>query len=233
MADDDVLDAPIWAALHHQQRGLAEIIGRAARFRPDVAPFCAIAPGAGPEVWSDLAKLAGPGGPVTLFGEVPPAPPGWAPTFDLGIVQLVEESVEAGPDPQAVVLGPRDVPEMLDLVRRTDPGPFRARTIETGTYLGLRHEGALVAMAGERTRPPGWTEVSAVCTDPAYRGRGLGGRLVRAVVHGIRARGERAFLHAAATNAGAIRLYSALGFRLRRDTQVRSFAGPGGSVDAG
>jgi GNAT superfamily N-acetyltransferase len=233
MADDDVLDAPIWAALHHAQRGIAEISGRAARFRTDVAPFSAVAPGAGAEVWADLATLAGPGRPVTLFGEVPPVPPQWPVTFELGIVQLVDEGVAAGPDPEAAALGERDLPEMLELVRRTDPGPFRARTIETGAYLGLRHEGALIAMAGERTRPPGWTEVSAVCTDPQYRGRGLGSRLVRAVVHGVRARGERAFLHVADTNVTAIRLYEALGFRLRRHTRVRSFLVPGGSVDAG
>jgi ribosomal protein S18 acetylase RimI-like enzyme len=230
MAADHVLDAPIWAALHHAQRGIAEISGRAARFEPDVAPFSAIAPDAGPDVWADLAKLAGPGGSVTLFGAAPPPPPGWQVVFELGIVQLAEAAVEAGPDPDAVVLGPGDVPEMLDLVRRTDPGPFRARTIETGTYLGLRHEGALIAMAGERTRPPGWTELSAVCTDPQYRGRGLGSRLVRAVVHGVRERGERAFLHASVTNVGAIRLYEALGFALRRQTRVRTFAA---SVDAG
>ena len=232
MTDDDVLDAPIWAALHHAQRGLAEIGGRAARFQPDVAPFCAIAPEAGEEVWADLAKLAGPGH-ATLFGETPPVPPGWELAFEAPIVQLAEESVAAGPDAEAVVLSAADVPQMLDLVRRTDPGPFRARTVETGTYLGLWHEGALIAMAGERTRAPGWTEVSAVCTDPRYRGRGLAGRLVRAVVHGLRERGERAFLHATATNTDAIRLYETLGFGLRRTTRVRSFTVPGGSVDAG
>ncbi|GAA4252079.1 GNAT family N-acetyltransferase [Dactylosporangium darangshiense] len=229
MAADHVLDAPIWAALHHAQRDLAEITGHAARFHPDVAPFYAVAPGAGSAVWPDLAKLAGPRAPVTLFGEVAPPPPGWRVTFELGIVQLAEASIEAGPDPEAVVLTPADMPEMLDLVARTDPGPFRPRTIETGTYLGLRHEGALIAMAGERTRPPGWTEVSAVCTDPAYRGRGLASRLVRAVVHGVRARGERAFLHSAATNTSAIRLYEALGFELRSTTRVRSYT----LVDAG
>jgi ribosomal protein S18 acetylase RimI-like enzyme len=104
---------------------------------------------------------------------------------------------------------------MLDLVARTRPGPFLPRTPELGTYLGIRRGGRLVAMAGERMHPPGWTEVSAVCTDSAYRGQGLGARLVRAVVAGVRARDESAFLHAAATNTGAIRLYESLGFRLR------------------
>ena len=119
-------------------------------------------------------------------------------------------------DPEAVVLGPADVPDMLALVERAQPGPFRPETIRMGTYLGIRRHGRLVAMAGERLHPPGWTEISAVCTDPEHRRRGLGKRLVRAVAGGIRERGETPFLHAAATNVTAIRLYESLGFRLRR-----------------
>jgi predicted GNAT family acetyltransferase len=106
---------------------------------------------------------------------------------------------------------------MLALVERTKPGPFLPRTIELGTYLGIRRAGALVAMAGERLHPPGWTEISAVCTDPGHRGQGLGTRLVHAVAAGIRARDETPFLHAAATNTSAIRLYESLGFRLRKE----------------
>jgi GNAT superfamily N-acetyltransferase len=79
---------------------------------------------------------------------------------------------------------------MLDLVARTRPGPFLARTPHLGTYLGIRRGGALVAMAGERMRPPGWTEISAVCTDPAHRGQGLAARLVRAVALVVRERGD-------------------------------------------
>ena len=103
----------------------------------------------------------------------------------------------------------------MDLVARTEPGPFRPRTYELGTYLGLHRDGRLVAMAGERLHPAGWTEISAVCTEPEYRGRGFAARLVGAVAAGIRARGETPFLHAAADNTGALRLYENLGFRTR------------------
>jgi predicted GNAT family acetyltransferase len=108
---------------------------------------------------------------------------------------------------------------MLDLVERTKPGPFQPRTIELGAYLGIRRGGALVAMAGERLHPPGWTEISAFCTDPLYRGQGMATRLVRALAAGIRARNETPFLHAAATNTSAIRLYESLGFELRQRTE--------------
>jgi predicted GNAT family acetyltransferase len=105
---------------------------------------------------------------------------------------------------------------MLDLVARTRPGPFLPHTIELGGYLGIRRSGALVAMAGERLLPPDWSEISAVCTDPAFRGQGLATRLTLAVANAITDRGDMPFLHAAADNISAIRLYESLGFRLRR-----------------
>jgi predicted GNAT family acetyltransferase len=110
----------------------------------------------------------------------------------------------------------------VELVRATRPGPFLARTVELGGYLGIRREGRLVAMAGERLRPPGWAEISAVCTAADYRGQGLGTRLVLAVAAGIRDRGEIPFMHTAADNVNAIRLYEALGFVHRRTTVFRA-----------
>ncbi|GAA4396886.1 GNAT family N-acetyltransferase [Tsukamurella soli] len=133
---------------------------------------------------------------------------------------------EPARDPGVVVLGPCDVPSILDLVARTRPGPFTPRTIELGTYLGIHDGDRLVAVAGERLHPPGWTEISAVCTDPAYRGRGLATRLIRAVGAGIRDRGEVPFLHTAATNTRAIALYEHLGFTLRSRLDLTFVAPP-------
>ena len=123
-----------------------------------------------------------------------------------------------------MTLGTADVPEMTDLVTRTEPGPWRPRTVEFGGYVGVRDDGALVAMAGERMRPPGFTEVSAVCTEPDYRGRGLAGGLTRVVAAAIAARGDRPMLHASAHNAGAVRLYESLGFRQTRPMVAMAFA---------
>jgi predicted GNAT family acetyltransferase len=170
--------------------------------------------------------LVGPGAQVALTGNTLVPPEDWEVIWHGAGVQLVDVAVTAADDPEAVVLTAKDVPEMLDLVERTKPGPFLPRTIELGTYLGIRRRGALVAMAGERLYPPGWTEISAVCTDEAYRGQGLASRLVRAVGAGIRRRGETPFVHAAATNVNAIRLYESLGYELRRHTTFTLFRVP-------
>jgi ribosomal protein S18 acetylase RimI-like enzyme len=214
--DDRVLDNPAWAALTGPHAHFAEARGLAARYPVDVSPFLALSSAADARVWADVRELAGPGGGLGLAGPPLPLPEDWAVELHIEGVQMTGEGVVGAADAEAEVLGARDVPEMQDLVARTQPGPFLPRTIEMGRYLGIRRGGALVAMAGERMQPPGWIEVSAVCTDPAYQGQGLAGRLVRAVVAGIQARGALPFLHAAADNTAAVRLYHALGFRLRR-----------------
>ncbi len=117
---------------------------------------------------------------------------------------------------------------MLELVARTRPGPFARRTVELGGYVGIRRAGRLVAMAGERMRPTGWAEISAVATDPDHRRQGLGELLVRAVATGIAARGEVPMLHASADNTGAIRLYEAMGFTVRRRARFLGVRAPGG-----
>lgn len=129
-------------------------------------------------------------------------------------------------DTHVVELGTEDVPDMLDLVARTKPGPFWPRTRELGTYLGVRVDGVLVAMAGERLRPPGWTEISAVCTAVDARGQGHAARLVNALATRIVARRERPFLHVAEANTGAIALYERLGFKTRRPVTFRGFRTP-------
>jgi ribosomal protein S18 acetylase RimI-like enzyme len=210
----DVLDNPAWAAMTGPQAHLARIHGQAGCFQDGISPFAGLADSSDLQSWRDLATLVGPGGTAALIGAIE-VPEGWEVVAVIDGVQLVDTALQAEPDPEAITLTTDDVVEMLDLVSRTRPGPFLPRTIELGTYLGIRREGLLVAMAGERLRPGGWTEISAVCTEEAYRGQGLATRLVRAVAASIRARAETPFLHAAASNTNAIRLYESIGFTLR------------------
>ncbi|MFJ3415261.1 GNAT family N-acetyltransferase [Streptomyces sp. NPDC086082] len=225
-AERHVLDNPARAALTGPHAHFAEQRGRILRYPVDVTPWLALPDEPDADDWADVAALSGPGTEIPLLGFRGRVPDGWEVTFDIDGVQMVDDGLAAAPDPEAVVLGPADVPEMLDLVERTKPGPFLPRTVELGTYLGIRREGALVAMAGERLHPPGWTEISAVCTDPVARGEGLASRLILAVAHGIRERGETPFLHTGAGNTNAIRLYESLGFRLRRTTAFLAARAP-------
>lgn len=225
MTEPHPLDSPTRLALEGPQSAVAERKGRVLRFPPDACPFYAMPDDPDEQDWADAAELAGPGGLVSLSASWLAFPANWELFFGAEGVQLVageNAGHDVPADDEIIPLGADDVPEMLDLVARTRPGPFFTRTIELGTYLGIRRGGALVAMAGERLRPPGHTEISAVCTDQAWRGHGFGSRLTLAIAAGIRARGEVPFLHAVATNINAIRLYEQLGFQLRKSTMFKS-----------
>jgi ribosomal protein S18 acetylase RimI-like enzyme len=229
VADLHPLDNPAWASLTGPHARFAEGTGLALRYPADVSPFMAVPPipNSAPipgEVWEAVAELAGPGQVVGLSGapeSFEKLPDGWEFAMRGEGVQLIAtDAFDTDVDPGIEIseLGAADVPDMLALVARTQPGPFLPRTYELGTYLGIRREGALIAMAGERLHPPGWTEISAVCTDAQFRGQGLATTLVRAIGRGIRERGETPMMHASAGNTNAIRLYESMGFTLRRRT---------------
>ncbi|MFC4070980.1 GNAT family N-acetyltransferase [Actinoplanes subglobosus] len=224
LAPAAVLDNPAWSSLAGAHARFAVVHGQAARYDGDVAPFHALADPADPRAWDDLRHLVEPGAAVTIAGAGATAHPGWQVDGSVAGVQLVDVSLRSAPAPDAVRLGAADVPEILDLIDRTQPGPFRRRTVELGVYLGLRGvDGRLIAMAGERLHPSGWTEISAVCTDPAHRRKGLATHLIRAVAAGIRERGETPFLHTSAGNVNAIRLYESIGFVLRKRTDFTAY----------
>jgi ribosomal protein S18 acetylase RimI-like enzyme len=225
------LDNPAWHALTGPHLTLAERCGRAARYHTDVTPFAAIDDPAGAAAWNDLRKLVGPGGAAVLFrGEIPTWR-GWERVARWPAVQMIAPRGQtylpgSAPSDPVTDLGLDDVDDMLDLAARTEPGPFAKRTIELGPYIGVRHQGRLVAMAGLRMRPPGHAEISAVCTDPASRGRGLGALLVQTLTRRIEGWGETAFLHATRDNVTAIRLYEAMGFVRRRSMDVAMLRAP-------
>lgn len=214
------LDDPVYAALCGPHARFAQVRGRARRYRPDVAPFLALPSPPSARDWRDAAGLLAPGTIAAIRRGEGELPDGWKALDTFDLVQMVGERAAGADCAEAVPLGPADVTEMLELVALTNPGPFLPRTIELGDYLGVRRDGALVAMAGERFRLDGWAEISAVCTRPEHRGLGLASRLVGALVAGIQGRSQRPFLHVLATNSEAIRLYEQLGFHVRQTATI-------------
>ncbi|MTE24219.1 GNAT family N-acetyltransferase [Microbacterium sp. ZXX196] len=216
---DAALDAPAWSALTGAHAGFARGGDLARTYPADVSPFTGVASWGEPGVWDALGELHGSGSEFLISHADPTLPAGWDELSRGNGLQLVATDRAAGAaDPAAVELGADDVADMLAIVGRNQPGPFLARTHELGRYVGIRREGRLVAMAGERLHPAGWTEISAVSTDAAYRRQGLASRLVLDVIAHIRARGDRPFLHASAANTGAVAAYEKLGFEVRRKT---------------
>lgn len=210
------LDRPVWHALSTRHAGLAMGDPRARRYDPAVADFAAAADGSA-ESLAALAGLAAPGGSlIFLQAEPPPVLPGFEVVVADRAVQMVAGAMApAPPDPRIAALGAADAEAMLALAVLTKPGPFTLRALDLGRFWGVKEDGRLIAMAGERLGFPGHTELSGLCTHPEHRGRGLGRALLAHVTGEIRARGDVAFLHAWASNTGAIALYEFLGYRHR------------------
>lgn len=211
------LDRVIWEALNSRQQHFADGDERARRYFAEVAPFAAIVDETTASYHS-LASLIPLGDRVALFTPKKLSPPPRLSVAKRDVVyQMVLEASPLSPgETPLLALGPEDLPEIRDLVDLTRPGPFGPRTVELGNYLGARIDGTLVAMAGERMKLPGFTEISAVCVHPAYRGRGLAAELIRAIARFIIFRLEMPFLHVFASNTPAIALYERLGFVRRR-----------------
>ncbi|HEV2399099.1 MAG TPA: GNAT family N-acetyltransferase [Candidatus Sulfotelmatobacter sp.] len=214
------LDNVIWQALTTRQAHFAESFASARRFPQEVTALCGIDQ-PNDDGYSSLAGLISPGATGAIFLNEPYEPrAGFDYVVGAPLVQMVcvngagSSRVSEG-QPPILELGPEDSADMIELTALTKPGPFGTRTHELGFYVGIRDQGKLVAMAGERLKVPGYTEVSAVCTHPDHLGKGYAGKVMLEVMRCIRERGETPFLHVRADNARAIALYERLGFRTR------------------
>jgi predicted GNAT family acetyltransferase len=217
-----ILDQPAWSALNGRQAEFAIWQGSAVRFARGIGMFVA-APKFDQRAVTDVSRLIADTGPVVIIEtEAPPPIPGSVIAAQGALWQMVaERAIDAPADDFRIQpLGDKDSEEMVALAKLTEPGPFHHATHRLGRFIGIRVNGRLAAMAGERMRPEGHIEVSAVCTHPDFRGRGYGAALTAAVAARIQGEDQTAFLHVYATNSAAISLYQTLGFRLRREMVV-------------
>lgn len=216
-----LLDRPIWSALAGTHARLAQGGPLARRYPAGIVPFAA-SRDAGSEALRALAALVVPGETIVLVeADDVVVPDVLSPVSVAEAVQMIAEAPLPPPDdPRIEPLTPADAAEMLALATLTRPGPFSLKALDLGRFWGIRQDGQLVAMAGERLRQPGFIELSGVCSHPDLRGRGLGRTLSLFVTGQIRARGDTPYLHAYAGNGAAIGLYESIGFRLRSRMQV-------------
>ena len=215
------LDRPIWTALTTKHQALAEGGAHARRYPTAIAPFADMAE-ISTRGFADLGAMMLGSEIAVLFTSEAVAVPD---EFKIVLAESGEQmigspaQVPAG-DVEILTLGADDAPDMVTLTTLTKPGPFSLRTHELGTYLGIRVEGQLVAMAGERMKPADYTEMSAVCVHPSHRGRGYGQILLSAIARQILARGETPFLHLFTSNTSALALYRRQGMKIRRRLHV-------------
>jgi predicted GNAT family acetyltransferase len=213
------LERPVWSALTSRQAHVSLANGGARRFQPAFGMFAAVEDTSERSLASLGEMVREHGDTAVVEAATPPPVPGTRVVSEALCWQMVADGPTRGPPPgfEILTMTDADAAEMLALATLTKPGPFFARTHQLGRFIGVRDKGVLVAMAGERMQPAGFTEVSGVCTLPEHRGRGYAAALMRQVMGAIVARGETPFLHSYAANAGAIRLYEGLGFRFSRE----------------
>lgn len=209
-----MLADPVRDGIFAAHRHLGQFHGKAARYRRDVVPFATISESTPAALADLLTLLEGPEDHVWLFATNLPAIPGLSNEGSLECLQMHLPEGTPLPEPATPVtpLTEADAPDMVALTDLAFPGFFRPRTYEMGAYFGIRENGQLIAMGGERLRPDGMTELSAVCTNPAHRARGFATSLILHLARHHRSQGRRSFLHVGAANTSAIRLYQSLGF---------------------
>lgn len=222
MRDEHLLDRPIWSALTTpRQAHLAQGNARAKRYPVDMAPFADM-PDRSAASFGALHALMQANEIAVLFT---PEPVDVPPPFETLQAKTGEQMIGTPADvpnstAQIVRLDAADVPAMAELVALTNPGPFAARTHTLGTFLGMKVDGRLAAMIGERMKPGNYTEMTGICVHPDFRGRGYAQVLMAEIAKQIVARGEIPFLHVYSDNAAAIALYRRRGMSIRRTMHV-------------
>jgi predicted GNAT family acetyltransferase len=216
-----VLDRPVWSALSTRHAALAEGGSRARRYPSAISPFAAACDDHR-ESLQALEELASPNESLLLIQADHIVVPVGLVTVStaFGVQMIAEQPLAKVTDERIERLSDADAADMLALATLTKPGPFSLKAQSLGEFWGVKAKGVLVAMAGERMKQVGFTELSGDCSHPDFRGKGLG-RLLSVFVAGrIIARGEVPYLHAYAANSVAIALYESIGFKLRRRMNV-------------
>lgn len=222
---NDPLKNPVWEALTSRQIHFNTGSNVLKYFHASVSPFVAL------RTWNkkDLKELitnipTGRSFSVMIAKQIE-LPAEMEIVFTTPLYQMYCPQLKPVKSPKITFrnLQNTDVPQILELTEKTKPGPFYDRTIELGNYIGIFRKHKLVAMAGERLKLNGYTEVSAICTDPDWLGKGYASFLSSTVSEQIISEGNIPFLHVRTDNDRAIDVYKKLGFQICNDVYFAVF----------
>ncbi len=225
------LDRPVWNSLRSGWAHLAQAEGQAVRLDPDYGPFAAVADTQAASLGA-LRNLIPTNGELWLVEREPALAllPGFTPLRQAELVQMLASDIKGEAKPvEIVALSEADAAEMIALAHLTKPGPFAVHTNRLAEFVGVKADGKLIAMCGERMKLPGYSELSGLCTHPDFQGQGLGGALMRHVARRILARGEQVFLHAYTSHSSTVAFYQSLGFDVRAVMTLAVFDGVAGA----
>jgi ribosomal protein S18 acetylase RimI-like enzyme len=217
----NILNRPAYSALKSRQANFAQSHGAAIAFAPEFAAFAALENDS-EQAWQDLAKLEiGNDGFWLLEQNYIGPKAGFYVDKTAHCKQMIfDHEVIIENDVEVVELNQNDAKEMHELALLCQPGPFFARTNELAQFIGIKIDGRLVSMMGERLQIDGFSELSALATHPDFQGKKWGKYLLNQVTKRILARGQIPFLHVYAWNEIGIKNYENLGFRVRTDIYV-------------
>ncbi len=212
-----VLDNPAWNALQSGNKHLAFGDNPVSYFDKEVSPFAALEENTEAN-FQLLYEQIRHNGPILFVTPVEIAfSKQWEVPRVIKGLQMVCDTATM-PDEVTAQLTPLTddhIPQMLELTKLTNPGPFASRTINFGHYQGIFEDGKLVAMAGQRLHAFNYAEISAVCTHPDHTGKGYARQLLLNQINRIKAASGIPFLHVRYDNHRAIKVYESLGFATR------------------
>ncbi len=222
MSQRHLLENIIWKALTGPHMRFTVGTTKARRYATGFSPIAGFLTVDNPD-FGALAPYCVPGEQLYCDGWSGPVPASWQIHAESTMVKMAWDAPLPIEDPTigAVRLREEHADMALELAQRMQPGPFGRRTPELGDYFGYFSGARLVAMAGERFHAGSFREISGVCTDTEFQGRGLARRLMLKLVRRQLLRGEQPFLHVMSANAHARALYQRMGFRDVLETVVR------------